>query len=70
MTKIIIIESQDINFSQSFEVNIPYDSHHRALDLGYSLHHILNNSNFSLYVALHCNSQQQIFYFHPTEQLF
>lgn len=46
MTKIIIIESLDNNFSQSFEVSIPYDSHHRELDLGQSLHHILNHSMF------------------------
>lgn len=45
MTKIIIIESLDNNFSQSFEVSIPYDSQHRELDLGQSLHHILNDSN-------------------------
>ena len=34
----------DTNLNQSFEVKIPYDSQHRELDLGYSIHHILQNS--------------------------
>jgi len=35
----------DLNFSQSFEVDMPYYSHTRELDLGYSLHNLLENSN-------------------------
>jgi hypothetical protein len=44
MLKILIVESLDLNFSQHFEVKMPYHSENRELDLGYSLHHILHSS--------------------------
>ena len=47
MNKILILEYPEVELSQSYEVGIPYHSHHRELDLGHAIHHILQNSTLS-----------------------
>lgn len=54
--KTLLVESLSDNYSQQFEVSIPYDSLKRQLDIGHVLHQIF-------FEILNPVSQYQVFYF-------